>query len=160
MTPRSGEGTTSIYIGLGRSARITPGDLVGAIANETELVGRQIGPIRISDGFSVVGVPDWAADKVIAAMQRTTLKGKKATVRRYTDEPRPPRQDDGDRGYAGKGTGYAGKSSGYAGKGGGKGYGAKSSGGKSSGAQDRGGQDDRPGRGPRPSKGTYPRKPS
>ena len=72
----------------GRAGRITPGDLVGAIANETNLVGREIGPIKIAEKFSTVGVPDHAVDHVIDAMKRTTLKGKKTTVRRFTPGPR------------------------------------------------------------------------
>jgi ATP-dependent RNA helicase DeaD len=77
--------TGFIHIALGRNAGIRPGDLVGAIANETDLVGREIGPIKITEKFSVVGVPDRAVDKVIGALKGTTIKGKKPTVRRYTD---------------------------------------------------------------------------
>ena len=50
---------------LGRKAGVRPGDLVGAIANETGLVGREIGPIRISDAYSVVGVPEASVEHVI-----------------------------------------------------------------------------------------------
>ncbi|MBI4883307.1 MAG: DEAD/DEAH box helicase [Actinobacteria bacterium] len=77
--------TGFVYIGLGRSAGIRPGDLVGAIANETGLVGREIGPIRIAEKFAVVGVPDRSVDAVLAALKATTIKGKKPTVRRYTE---------------------------------------------------------------------------
>ena len=84
--PRSKGGQTGfVYVSLGRNAGIRPGDLVGAIANETDLVGREIGPIKITEKFSVVGVPDKAVDKVIGALKNTTIKGKKPTVRRYTD---------------------------------------------------------------------------
>ncbi len=86
----TGSGTASaptgfVYIGLGRAAGIRPGDLVGAIANETDLVGREIGPIKITEKFAVVGVPDRSVDTVLAALKKTTIKGKKPTVRRYTD---------------------------------------------------------------------------
>jgi ATP-dependent RNA helicase DeaD len=74
-----------VYVGLGRKDGIRPGDLVGAIANETTLSGREIGPIKMAEHFAVVGVPEWSADEVIAALKGTTLKGKKATIRRYTD---------------------------------------------------------------------------
>ena len=37
---------------------IRPQDLVGAIANETHLGGREIGPIKIAERFSIVGVPE------------------------------------------------------------------------------------------------------
>ncbi|MQA24586.1 MAG: hypothetical protein GEU94_03760, partial [Micromonosporaceae bacterium] len=45
-----------------------------------------IGAIEIADRFSLVEVPEDAADEVIAALRRTTVKGKKATVRRERDQ--------------------------------------------------------------------------
>ncbi|MCP5026019.1 MAG: DEAD/DEAH box helicase [Actinomycetia bacterium] len=91
--PRGGKGdrptskgpTGTVYIGLGRKANIRPGDLVGAIANETNLVGREIGPIRITDRYSVVGVPESSVDAVIKALQSTTIRGKRTTIRRFVD---------------------------------------------------------------------------
>ena len=77
--------TQFVYIGVGGKARIRPGDLVGAIANNTDLTGKQIGPIRISDHHSVVGVPASAVDEVIKTMHGMHLRGKKAKARRYTD---------------------------------------------------------------------------
>ena len=59
-----------------------PGDLVGAIANEADLTGQDIGPINIADNFSTVDVPAAAADAVIAAIKQTTIKGQRPTVRR------------------------------------------------------------------------------
>ncbi|MGI9030420.1 MAG: DEAD/DEAH box helicase [Ilumatobacteraceae bacterium] len=73
---------TRLFIGLGRNDRIRPGDLVGAIANESDLAGRDIGPIKITDRFSTVDVPEAAADAVIAAIKQTTIKGKRPTIRR------------------------------------------------------------------------------
>ena len=58
------------------------------IANETNLVGKQIGPIWISEHFSTVGVPEHAIDDVIGALADTKVKGKRANVRRYVDDPR------------------------------------------------------------------------
>ncbi len=81
----SDEPTAYLFVGLGRKSSISPGDLVGAIANEAGLEGRQIGPIRISESFSVVGVPERAVDHVIAAMRATMIRGKRAHIRRYTD---------------------------------------------------------------------------
>lgn len=86
---RDDSGTTArLYIGLGRAARVTPGDLVGAIANETNLTGKQIGPIKVAEKFSIVGVPEHSVDDVIATMKRTTIKGKKVTIRRYVEDAR------------------------------------------------------------------------
>jgi ATP-dependent RNA helicase DeaD len=77
--------TAFVHVSLGRKAGVRPGDLVGAIANETGLAGRQIGPIRIAETYSVVGVPAEAAEHVISSMQSTTMRGKRARVRRYVD---------------------------------------------------------------------------
>ena len=74
-----------VYIALGRKGNVSPGDLVGAIANETSLSGSDIGPIRISDNYSVVGVPSDAVDDVVNAIQRSTVKGKKTKARRYVE---------------------------------------------------------------------------
>jgi ATP-dependent RNA helicase DeaD len=78
----SKSGMVSIYIAGGRSAAIRPQDLVGAIANEANLSGRDIGAIQIGDDFSLVDVPEDAAAHVIDALRATKIKGKKVTVRR------------------------------------------------------------------------------
>ncbi|GAB2842410.1 DEAD/DEAH box helicase [Actinoallomurus bryophytorum] len=79
------QGMTRLFVGVGRSAAIRPQDLVGAIAGESGLAGRDIGAIEIADRFSLVEVPESAADEVIKALRRTTIKGRKATVRRERD---------------------------------------------------------------------------
>jgi ATP-dependent RNA helicase DeaD len=80
---RSGrDGMTRVFIGAGRIAGIRPQDVVGAIAGESTLSGRQIGSIEIADRFTLVEVPESAADEVISALRGTYLKGRKPTVRR------------------------------------------------------------------------------
>ena len=83
--------TTRLFVGLGHAAKIRPQDLVGAIANESSLSGRQIGAIEITHKFSIVEIPDAAADEVIAALQATLIKGRKARVERY--KPREHRTE-------------------------------------------------------------------
>ncbi|SBT39897.1 DEAD/DEAH box helicase [Micromonospora auratinigra] len=82
--PRSG-GTTQVFIGLGRRAGVRPQDLVGAITGETGASGRDIGSIEIADRFSLVEVPNALADEVIQGLRGSTIKGRKATVRRDRD---------------------------------------------------------------------------
>jgi ATP-dependent RNA helicase DeaD len=84
---RVGQGMTRLYINAGRSARIRPNDIVGAIANETRLSGRDIGAIEIADQFSLVEVPDDAVDEVIARVNASTIAGKKRTIRRERYSP-------------------------------------------------------------------------
>ena len=88
---RAGGATTRLFVGLGHAAKIRPQDLVGAIANESSLSGRQIGAIEITHKFSIVEIPDSAADEVIAALQATLIKGRKARVERY--QPRAERRE-------------------------------------------------------------------
>jgi ATP-dependent RNA helicase DeaD len=75
--------TTRLFVSLGHAAKIRPQDLVGAIANESSLSGRQIGAIEITHKFSIVEIPKAAADEVIAALQATLIKGRKARVEIY-----------------------------------------------------------------------------
>ncbi|HYQ68166.1 DEAD/DEAH box helicase [Actinophytocola sp.] len=85
------EGMTRLFVGTGRAAGIRPQDLVGAIAGESRLTGRDIGAIEIADRFSLVEVPESAADEVIAALRGSSIKGRRATVRRerFQSSPRP-----------------------------------------------------------------------
>ncbi len=78
----SDPGMARLFVGAGRIAKIRPKDLVGAIANESRLSGRDIGAIQIADRFSLVEVPADAADEVIAALRASTIKGKSVQVRR------------------------------------------------------------------------------
>lgn len=80
--PGDRSGATRLYISVGRDAGVRPQDLVGAITGETQLRGRQIGAIEIAQKFSLVEVPDEAAEEVIAALRGSKIRGRKATVRR------------------------------------------------------------------------------
>ncbi len=75
------DGAARLWINLGREAGIRPKDLVGAIANETSLTGRDVGAIEIRTRFSLVEVPAGAVDEVISALSKTHLRGKKPSVR-------------------------------------------------------------------------------
>ncbi|MDI1461635.1 DEAD/DEAH box helicase [Catellatospora sp. KI3] len=84
-------GAVKLFVGLGRRNGVRPQDLVGAIAGESSLSGRDIGAIEIADRFSLVEVPSGAADEVIDALRNATIKGKRVTVRR--DRDRAPRRE-------------------------------------------------------------------
>jgi ATP-dependent RNA helicase DeaD len=82
--PRRGGGgdMTRLFVGAGKVSGVRPQDLVGAIANQSGVPGNQIGDIQIRDNFSLVEVPAASANEVIDALRGTTIRGKKATVRR------------------------------------------------------------------------------
>jgi len=77
-----GGGITRIFVGAGRAAGMRPGDLVGAITNEAGLRGGDIGAIQIADGFSLVEIPEGAAEHVIKVLREATIRGQKVIVRR------------------------------------------------------------------------------
>ena len=74
-----------IYIGAGRKAKIRPGDIVGAIANELQIDADAIGAIEIYDRFSLVEVPEEIADDIVTTLRATHIKGKRVPVRRDKD---------------------------------------------------------------------------
>jgi ATP-dependent RNA helicase DeaD len=83
---RSDADVTRIYVGLGRQAGVRPADLVGAIANEAGVDARAVGAIEIADRFSIVEVPDDAADEIIGALRATTIRGRRVMVRRDRED--------------------------------------------------------------------------
>ena len=80
---------TRLFVGVGRVAGIRPQDLVGAITDESGVSGRDIGAIEIPDRFSLVEVPEDAAEHVIRTLRATTIKGRRANVRRERFERKP-----------------------------------------------------------------------
>ena len=84
---RSGQATrmATLHFNAGKNASVRPGDFVGAIANEAGINSNVIGPIRISDDFSLVKVPEELASGIIKVLSRARLKGKKVKVRVYRE---------------------------------------------------------------------------
>ena len=71
-----------IFISAGWDAGIGPRDLVGAIANEAGLPGRDIKGIEVTARFSVVEVPEDAAEHVIESLNGARLRGRRVSARR------------------------------------------------------------------------------
>ncbi len=74
-------GMTRLFINVGKTHNVRPGDLVGAIAGETGLKGSQIGQISLQQNFSLVDVPSDEAQNVINKMGRAKIKGNKINIR-------------------------------------------------------------------------------
>jgi ATP-dependent RNA helicase DeaD len=88
-------GMVRLYLDVGRRAGVRPGDVVGAIANEADIPGREIGAIEIADTFTFVDVPEDRVQRVIDALAATTIKGRpvRPAIARpnHAGEPRPDR---------------------------------------------------------------------
>jgi ATP-dependent RNA helicase DeaD len=70
-------GMTRLYIDVGRDDGVRPADIVGAIANEANIPGRAIGAIELFEHFSFVEVPANLSERVMRALKRTTIRGRK-----------------------------------------------------------------------------------
>ena len=84
-------GMARIFIGAGRLAKMRPADLVGAIVNEAGVDAGAIGAIEVADRYSTVELPEDLVDRVVLALRKTTIKGKKQTVRRDLAQSRSGR---------------------------------------------------------------------
>lgn len=81
-------GMEKIFFGIGRDSGVAARDLVGAIANEAGIPGKDIGAIDITDRFTLVEVPSELAEYTVEAMQGVRIRGRKVNVR----PDRPPLQ--------------------------------------------------------------------
>jgi ATP-dependent RNA helicase DeaD len=77
-----GGAVVRLFVGGGRKGKIRPGDLVGAIVNETGVAAADIGAIVVSDRHCTVEVPAGEADRIVAALSATSIKGRRVPVRR------------------------------------------------------------------------------
>jgi ATP-dependent RNA helicase DeaD len=70
---------------LGWRDRIKPGNLVGAIANETGLNGRAIGRIQIFDTHSTVDLPKGMPEEVFQSLRQLRVLNKPLQISRFRD---------------------------------------------------------------------------
>ena len=78
---RPAPGKTRLWLSLGRKSGIGPGDIVGAVTGETGLKGRDVGPVKVHEFYSLVDVPESKSRKVIKAMNHCTIRGRKVKVK-------------------------------------------------------------------------------
>lgn len=65
-----------LFINIGKSQRVTPGDILGAVAGESGIPGRLVGSIDMYDGYTFVDVLAEYAEDVLNAMSHARIKGK------------------------------------------------------------------------------------
>lgn len=70
-------GMVRFFINAGKDQGIRPGDIVGAIAGESNIHGSMIGAIKIQDKNTFVDIPFECAMDVLNAMYNSKIKGKK-----------------------------------------------------------------------------------
>ena len=75
------EDMVRLFVDVGRSHRISPADIVGAVANEGGVPGKAIGAIDIYDRFTFVDVPSEYVEQVLNQMGSTRVRGNNANIR-------------------------------------------------------------------------------
>ena len=97
--PRTDEGMETFRIEVGRVNQVNPGNIVGAIINETGLEMSHIGRIEIFDDFSTVDLPEGMPKEIFNALKKVWVMGRKLNITRV-EAPRFPeggRRFDRDR---------------------------------------------------------------
>ncbi|HYH08492.1 MAG TPA: DEAD/DEAH box helicase [Thermoanaerobaculia bacterium] len=90
---RSTDKTIRLAMSVGRNDGIRPADVVGSIANEADIPGRDIGPIDIQDDVTYVGVPERHVETVLAKVGKKRFRGRAVNLRvARPDEGTGPRR--------------------------------------------------------------------
>jgi ATP-dependent RNA helicase DeaD len=95
--PRGGRDQAALHVGLGRAQGVRPGDLVGAIVNETGLHPREIGSIAIGDHHSTVELPRDRVEHVAHVLREATIRGRRVPVEIGRSPVHVVRSYDGNR---------------------------------------------------------------
>jgi ATP-dependent RNA helicase DeaD len=91
-----------LFVNVGARDNARPGDLVGAITNQGGVTSADVGKVDVRESHSIVEVSPSVADDVIERVTGSSIRGRRAVVRR--DEERPRREArTGDRGGSGRG---------------------------------------------------------
>jgi ATP-dependent RNA helicase DeaD len=86
------DGKVRLTMAVGKRDGIRPADIVGSIANEADVPGRDIGPIDITDEMTFVVVPEEHVAKILEKVGQAKFRGRPVNIRvAGPDEAPPPR---------------------------------------------------------------------
>ena len=81
-------------IEVGHTHGVKPGNIVGAIANETGIDGDHIARIRIEDDYSTVELPAGMPKELIEELKKIRVAGQQLNISRMDDSARKSKPDD------------------------------------------------------------------
>lgn len=85
-----------VFFSIGRAAGVRPGDIVGAIANEVGIPGRQIGKVSLFDHKTFVGLSKIDAEQLLSAHDTLEIRGKHVNLKLARARSSAPQQSWGD----------------------------------------------------------------
>jgi len=80
------EGMERYRLAVGHDHGVMPGNIVGAIANEADISGKDIGRISIYDDYSLVDLPAGMPNDTFNALKKVWVAGQKLGISRTTDK--------------------------------------------------------------------------
>ena len=88
-------------IAVGHNHEVKPGEIVGAIANEAGVEGRNIGQIRIREDHSFVELPKGMPDDIFTSLKKTRVRQQPLKIQKADNvdmdrNPRPKRSNKKD----------------------------------------------------------------
>jgi ATP-dependent RNA helicase DeaD len=86
-----------LFVDAGREAGVRPGDIVGAIAGESDIPGRVIGAIDVHARFTFVDIPAEYVDRVLERMRNVQIRGVPIVVKQATPHDGRGERRGGDR---------------------------------------------------------------
>ena len=84
-------------IEVGHAHGVKPGNIVGAIANETGIDGDHIARIRIEDDYSTVELPAGMPKELIQELKKIRVAGQQLNISRLDDSTRRAKPADADK---------------------------------------------------------------
>jgi ATP-dependent RNA helicase DeaD len=80
--PEAEAGMIRLFLNVGKKQGVRPKDVVGAIAGESGLPGKLIGPISTFDKYTFVDVPKGRDKEVLRAMKNAKIRGRSVRMER------------------------------------------------------------------------------
>lgn len=70
----------TLYFMAGKKEKISKGDIVGFIANNSKVLASEIGTINVRDHYSIVAVPRVGINETLSMLQAAKIKGKRIRI--------------------------------------------------------------------------------
>ncbi len=69
------DGKARLFINIGKSHNVSPGDLIREIVKRSGIDGKQVGKIDIHATYSFIEIPEQYAEIVLISLDKTKIKG-------------------------------------------------------------------------------------
>jgi ATP-dependent RNA helicase DeaD len=83
--PKLAADWVKVFVNVGRKDRASAKDFVGALTREVGLARTDIGRVELRDAFSLLEIAPHVADKAIAGLTRSTIRGRRPDAHRDRD---------------------------------------------------------------------------